>query len=275
MNIFDTIKDSEGNEYLAFNKSMVYNNNKMSIKLEDYEILMVLGKGSFSTVYKVRSKINNKIYALKVINTKEIEKMEDGKRLLELTKNEIIVLKTLSNHPHIVKYYDNFKDESTGFLYIFIQYLNNGDLQELIEVRKEKKQYFKEEELLNIFLQCMMALVYVHENKFIHRDIKPKNIFIDNYMKIKLGDFGLSCMLRNNEDKNVKINEKLLCHQSIRGTPLYMSDEMLSKKEYDFKTDVYSMGTTFFEMMYFDSPSNHPDEYIKTDYSEKHRKIVQ
>ena len=81
MNNFDTIKDSEGNEYLAFNKSMVYNNNKMSIKLEDYEILMVLGKGSFSTVYKVRSKINNKIYALKIINTKEIEKMEDGKRL--------------------------------------------------------------------------------------------------------------------------------------------------------------------------------------------------
>ena len=275
MNIFDSIIDSKGNEYLAFNKSTVYNDNKVGCSLNDFEILMVLGKGSFSTVFKVRSKINNKIYAMKRIKIAEIVESKDGERLLERTKGEIFFLNQLNqlSNPHIIKYYNNFIKD--GFLYIIIEYLNNGDMQELIEVRKEKKQYFEEEELLNIFLQCMMALVYIHKKKFIHRDIKPKNIFIDNYMKIKLGDFGLTCIFEKNEDKNGKVDEKYLCHQTIIGTHNYMSHEMLSKKEYDYKTDVSSMGTTFFEMMYFHSPLIDSDEDKKKEYSEGLIKIVQ
>ena len=258
MNDLDLIQNSKGMQFLVFNKSEFFNNAKIGNKLKDYEILMTLGDGTFGKIFKVRSKLNKKIYAMKMVDLKKTK--EKDERLYELTLNEVTFLNELSN-PHIIKYYNNFIEGDN--LYIIVQYVSNGDIQEYIDARKEINRHFQEEELLNIFLQCMMALSYIHKKGVIHRDIKPKNILIDNNMKIKLGDFGIAALIfeKNKKDNiylnaeyNIEENEYLFYNQTIVGTMNYMAKEMIEKAEYDQKCDVYSMGVTFFEMMYFHSP---------------------
>ena len=257
MTNFDTIKDIQGKEYLVFDSSKLYDDNQMGNKSEDFEILKKLGEGSFGKVFKVKSKINNKIYAMKQLNIKEL-KIENEKAY-QLSINETSFLQVLS-HPHIIKYYKNFTEGD--FLYIIIEFVANGDIDGFIEAHKKFKKHIPEEELWNIFLQCMGALAYVHSMGVIHRDIKPANLLMDNNMTVKLGDFGVSAV-KNTDENNQYINaqynpfknkENMKYHGTYVGTKNYMAKEVMEENEYDQKVDVYSMGVSFFEMCYFHIP---------------------
>ena len=157
MSNFDTITDTEGKEYLVFDSSELYDDSQMGDKSDDFEILRKLGEGAFGKVFKVRSKINNKVYAMKKLNIKEIR--DDNEKAYELTMNETAILERLS-HPHIIKYYKKFTEGN--FLYIIIEFAANGDIEGFIEAHKKFNKHITEEVLWNIFLQCMGALAYVH-----------------------------------------------------------------------------------------------------------------
>ena len=187
MSNFDTITDTEGKEYLVFDSSELYDDSQMGDKSDDFEILRKLGEGAFGKVFKVRSKINNKVYAMKKLNIKEIR--DDNEKAYQLTMNETAILERLS-HPHIIKYYKKFTEGN--FLYIIIEFAANGDIEGFIEAHKKFNKHISEEVLWNIFLQCMGALAYAHKEEVIHRDIKPANLLMDNNMVVKLGDFGVS-----------------------------------------------------------------------------------
>ena len=236
MSNFDTIKDTEGKEYLVFDNSELYDDSQMGDKSDDFEILRKLGKGGFGQVFKVRSKINNKVYAMKILNIKEIKK-EKGEKAYQLTMNETTILEGLS-HPHIIKYYKKFTEGN--FLYIIFEFAANGDIDGFIDAYKKFNKHISEEVLWNIFLQCMGALTYVHEKGVIHRDIKPANLLMDNNMVVKLGDFGVSNFTETYKN-------------TLVGTPGYKPME-IELKDYDQKVDVYSMGVSFFEMCYFHIP---------------------
>ena len=249
------INDLEGNTYIGF-ESDIYNYQvKKEDKLDDFEIIDKLGEGSFGMVLKVRSKVDNKIYALKRVNLKEIKKR--GQKAYDLTIHETMFLSHLS-HPHIIKYYKHFAEGD--FLYILIEFSENGDISGFIQAHKLFKRYIPEEDLWSIFLQCMKGLSYVHKMGVIHRDIKPANLLMDNNMNIKIGDFGVSAVKINQNNKedeylNADYNffknaEFLKYHQTWVGTKEYMAEEVLKNVEYDQKVDVHSMGASFFEMCY-------------------------
>ena len=276
MSGFDVIKDSEGKEYLVFDSTELYDDKQMGNKSDDFEMLKKLGEGAFGKVFKVRSKINNKIYAMKRLNIKAIR--EDNEKAYQLTINETSFLEGL-NHPHIIKYYKNFTEGD--FLYIIIEFIANGDMNGFIEAHQKFKKHIEEEQLWNLFLQCMEALSYVHSMGVIHRDIKPANLLMDNNMSIKLGDFGVSA-LQNKDENNQYLNanynifknkENMKYHGTCVGTSPYMAKE-IEKNEYDQKVDVYAMGVSFFEMCYFFNPKIEKNKQINFQYSNELTNLI-
>ena len=263
MKEFEEIKDINGKVYLSFNEEKEEEKNRIGNRLEDFELLKKLGEGKFGKVFKVVSKLNNKVYAMKMVNLEDLNNPENEKAF-KLALNESKFLEDLS-HPHIIKYYKNFIEGD--YLFIITENAKNGDLAHFIDAHKKSGRPILEEELWSIFLQCMKGLAYVHKMGVIHRDIKPGNILMDNNLTIKIGDFGVSAVKKNNnDDNNDNPNVKYLnspyleCTGTIVFTEDYAAKEMEERREYDQKIDVYSMGVTFYEMCHFHKPKQKCDE---------------
>ena len=262
MNTFNEVKDIELNTYLSFENDSKDEKEDVGSKSEDFEIIQLLGEGGFGKVFKVISKINNKVYAMKVADLDQLF-FEQGERGVELTLNESKFL-TVLTHPHIIKYYTSFKEDN--LLYLIIENAENGDLESYIEANKKIGRHIPEDELWSIFLQCMQGLAYIHKMKVIHRDIKLGNILMDNNLTIKIGDFG-TCAVKKNKDSKVEnpeyLNtnygslfdeEEMQYHQTVIFSTKFMAKEMNEDLDYDQKVDVYSMGVTFYYMCYYCFP---------------------
>ena len=244
------IKDQKGKEHLVLD-SEDYNDEAMGDKPEDFEILQVLGKGSFGIVAKVRSVINNKIYAMKQT---DLSKLEEEER--SCCENETEILKKM-NHKYVTKYYKSF--EKNDKLYIITEFVNNGDLQEFIKIHKSNKMPIKEDEIWSLAMQCAECLKYLNTINIIHRDIKPANIFLTEEKTIRFGDFGVSTLIKKKNDAYISQATKIFdsargLNQTVAGTPLYMCPEMISQQNYGPRADIYSMGCVLYELCYFCLP---------------------
>jgi len=125
-----------------------------------------------------------------------------------------------------------------------MEYADSGDLEKKLMEQKQKNEHFEENTIINWLIQTCLGLKYLHNLHVIHRDIKPQNIFLTKNGIIKIGDFGISKVLdRNHSNTKTQI-----------GTPLYMSPEVIESIKYDYKADIWSLGITFFELMYFSRP---------------------
>lgn len=240
---YEIKKDSEGKEHLIFEQGIKSSNNTTEEKIEDFEICSKLGKGK--KVFKVLSKINNKSYVMKRINLQEV-KSKSEKEYNSLFK-ELITLEKLDN-PYIVKYYKSF--QKGDYLYLIFEYINDLKVSKLIKAQKKLKTSIKEEEIWKIAMNSMLALAYIHAMGLVHRNIKPKSLFIDNYKKIKIGDFGIYCLNKNNVD--------------------------LEKKEIKQNDDIYSMGLILYELCYLSLPNdkNNTVDTNKDKYSEELINII-
>ena len=154
-------------------------------------------------------------------------------------------------------------------LYNIMEFMDNGDLGGLLKAHKTLGKPIEEEKLFDIFIKAMQGLKYIHSKKLCHRDMKPENLFISSDGEVKLGDFGVSAAIVDKKEKNKNMqylndyqnnNIKdsvigdIICNQTVVGTPPFMSPEMLFETKYDLKTDVYSMGVTFFELCFWHLP---------------------
>jgi NIMA (never in mitosis gene a)-related kinase len=152
-----------------------------------------LGSGSFGTVFKVRRHADSQIYVIKSVRIAELS----GREQLEAI-NEVTILSKM-NSPFVVRYYDSFIDQDS--LHIVMEYCNRGDLQSLLKKAKEKNMSsLKENVTWNIFLQIVLGLHYLHNQKILHRDLKTANVFLmkddtQPYFLVKIGDLGVAKLL--------------------------------------------------------------------------------
>uniref|UniRef100_A0A2A4K9Z0 Ribosomal protein S6 kinase n=1 Tax=Heliothis virescens TaxID=7102 RepID=A0A2A4K9Z0_HELVI len=194
-----------------------------------FELLKVLGEGSFGKVFLVRKVTGadaGTLYAMKVLK-KATLKVRDRER----TKMERNILVEMG-HPFIVKLHYAF--QTAGKLYLILDFLRGGDLFS----RLSKEVMFTEEDVKFYLAELALALEHVHKLGIIYRDLKPENILLDADGHIALTDFGLS-KLPPTSDKAY----------SFCGTVEYMAPEVVNRRGHTFAADWWSFGVLMFEML--------------------------
>ena len=205
-------------------------------KLEDFQVVRPLGKGNFGAVYLVTSKLTNKLYAMKEIQTSKYKSQEEVNQV----EKEIKLLENL-RHPHVITYFNSFKQN--GNIYIVIEYINGGSLEDLLVKNIKQQKRIDEKTLWDLLIQSLSGLLYLHEKrKIIHRDIKPDNLLLDSEGHLKISDFGVSAI------KSDEVDDLLKCHGTVAGPIQFMAPEMCLGDTYDFKSDIYMLGLTFWFM---------------------------
>ena len=164
-------------DFIKENKNFIGNN------LNDFEILRVLEDGENSKVIKVKSKIDNGIYAMKQIELRLIEKYN--------LQKEIDLFRE-ANHPNIIKCYSIF-DEG-NYKYIIMEFMNNGDLESYKELNTTFGINIAEQKIIEFAYNCLSALEYIH-SKGRNRQLKLKNIFIDDNFNLKIGILNITSLI--------------------------------------------------------------------------------
>ena len=205
-------------------------------QISDFQIIKQLGKGAFGSVYLVKRKEDNLIYALKSVIMDKLKKKEQENSL-----NEVRILASI-RHPNIIGYKEAFYDEKTHSINIIMEYANEGDLQHKIEQYKNENRFFEEKLIWSYAIQMVEGLKALHDEKIMHRDLKSANIFLFNNNICKLGDLNVSKVVKN----------KMLYTQT--GTPYYASPEVWKDKPYSYKSDLWSIGCVIYELCNFKPP---------------------
>jgi len=218
------------------------------VSVEDFDLLTLIGKGSFGKVMQVKKKDTGKIYAMKVLDKKHILEHNE----VEHTLAEKHILQQI-HHPFLVNL--NFSFQTEDKLYFILDFVNGGEL--FFHLQREKK--FSEERVRFYGAEILLALEHLHNNGIIYRDLKPENILLTNEGHIVLTDFGL-CKegIQSEEDRT----------GTFCGTPEYLAPEVLKGKGYGKAVDWWSFGSLLYEMLTGLPP------FYSQDVQEMYRKIM-
>ena len=235
--------------------------------IDNYKIEKQIGEGSFGLIYQVKNKKSYIKYAMKKIIANNLSSLESFQK-----EFEIVHQNSHQNILDILGICIRCLDQTTYVLYVLMDLaLHDWDFE--IEERRKKKNYYTEEELINILKQVSSALLYLQRVKRIaHRDVKPENILVFNDGIYKLGDFGeakINRLRRNN------------ARSTIRGTEMYMSPVLykaLKENKDDikhdiYKSDVFSLGYCFVYAAVLDFKIIDDIRNLNNDF--KVRKILQ
>ncbi|XP_031955569.1 serine/threonine-protein kinase Nek3 isoform X3 [Corvus moneduloides] len=195
--------------------------------MEGYNVLKVLGEGSFGRALLVHHKISDQKYVMKEIR---LPMSSSG---VENSRKEAVLLAKMK-HPNVVAFKESF--EADGHLYIVMEYCDNGDLMQ--KIKHQGGNFFPEDTILHWFVQMCLAVKHIHDKRVLHRDIKSKNVFLTQSGKVKLGDFG---------------SARLLAHPmsyacTYVGTPYYVPPEIWESLPYNNKSDIWSLGCILYEL---------------------------
>jgi tetratricopeptide (TPR) repeat protein/predicted Ser/Thr protein kinase/TolB-like protein len=196
--------------------------------------LGLLGEGGMGAVYKARDREVDREVALKVIRP-ELTGHPD---IVRRFKQELILARQVT-HKNVVRIFD--LGEAEGAKFISMEYIEGRDLRSLLAERGK----FAPEEAVGIVEQVCRALDAAHAEGVIHRDLKPQNIMVDKHGRVAVMDFGIA---RSREVRGLTQTGALL------GTPEYMSPEQAKGEEIDSRSDLFSLGIIFYELLTGKSP---------------------
>ncbi|KAI9682703.1 MAG: hypothetical protein M1829_006690 [Trizodia sp. TS-e1964] len=203
-------------------------NRQRTLTIEDFELLKVVGKGSFGKVMQVRKRDTSRIYALKTLRKAHIISRSEVAHTLA----ERSVLAQLNN-PFIVPL--KFSFQSPEKLYLVLAFVNGGEL--FHHLQKEQRFDINRSRFYTAELLC--ALECLHGFNVIYRDLKPENILLDYSGHIALCDFGLCKLDMKDEDRT----------NTFCGTPEYLAPELLLGQGYTKTVDWWTLGVLLFEML--------------------------
>uniref|UniRef100_A0A3Q1BAX1 non-specific serine/threonine protein kinase n=1 Tax=Amphiprion ocellaris TaxID=80972 RepID=A0A3Q1BAX1_AMPOC len=193
--------------------------------MNSYHVLELVGEGSFGRVHKGRKRFTGQVVALKFM-----PKLGRSEKELRNLKREIDIMRDLQ-HPNIVQLFDSFETETE--VVVVTEYAE-GQLFQILE----DDGSLPENQVREIACQLVSALYYLHSHRILHRDMKPQNILLGKSGVVKLCDFGFA--------RAMSVSTLVLT--SIKGTPLYMSPELVEEKPYDHTADLWSLGCILYEL---------------------------
>ena len=199
-------------------------------KINDrYEIIRLIGEGGMANVYLAYDTILERNVAIKVLRGD----LADDEKFVRRFQREALSASSLS-HPNIVEMYD--VGEDNGNFYIVMEYINGKTLKQLIK----KRGHLKVSESIDIMCQLTDGLAHAHDSYIIHRDIKPQNIMVLEDGLVKITDFGVAMALNASD---------LTQTNSVMGSVHYLPPEQAAGKGSTIKSDIYSLGIVFYEML--------------------------
>lgn len=198
---------------------------------DKYEVLQWIGGGGMAEVFLARHLIHGAQFAVKVLSLD----LAQDERIVARFVQEARTSATLAGHPNIVPIFDI--GASGGLYYLIMQYIEGEDLARYLKVHKKVGP----NEAAKIICQVADALVWASRKGVVHRDLKPSNLYMDRNGRIMVLDFGIS--------KAADIPSPLTMATERMGTPYYMSPEQVRGQPCDVRSDLYSLGVVFFELL--------------------------
>ena len=213
------------------------------LDLKKFELGDLISKSDFSKTYKVTSKENRKTYSCK-ISTIKMNKLSRGE-LINLSR-EVNFISQL-NHPSFLKFIGyspvDFKDKNRPV--IITELTLNGTLKHILDSERKCQiipGWDDTKKLINIY-GIASGMSYLHSNNILHRDLKAENVYLNDYLFPKIGDFGLSTKSHNIESMTFQ------SASGMKGTPLYSAPEILQFNEYSKSGDVYAFSLIVFQIV--------------------------
>ncbi len=212
-----------------------------------FTIIEQIGKGGYGSVYKAQHKVTKQIFAIKIIkcqlNPNDNNIDEKISSQYQNIQSETNLMKLCNSSKYIVKYYGSYFSLKSNSLWLILEYCQGGSV---IDLMLAMDRTFTEIEIASIIEMTLKGLIIIHGINLIHRDIKGANILIDSEGYCKIGDFGVG----------VKLIDGINGRKSKKGSPYWMSPQVVRNSLYDCKTDIWSLGITCMELINGEPPNS-------------------
>ena len=246
------------------------------IKSNDDKPYTILGIGNFGFAEKMKSKLNNKLYAIKKLPVKNdlsknllrdyVNFIRETTFMLSLNNQYIVKLfgyfqgmekinklkEIYQNHKRKL-YQQNTNDKKIYFL--VLEFMDNGNLENLNYSYRNQGKKLEQNFVIKIFKQLLIGLNYLHSKGIVHRDIKLDNILLDDKYDIKISDFGIAAQLDLYSNPYSPLKSSL----TIAGRMDFAAPEIINKIKYDYKVDIFSLGLTILCLI----SNSYPIKFIK------------
>ena len=232
---------------IQINPNNIRNIQNFGSKITDFNDFGEIKFENYSVVKKMQSKEDGLFYSIKII-PKYSSFIDNKNTYREKTIQRMV------NNENIFRFYDSFEDESNH--YLVFEYFPYNTLEEKIQKHMEfTAELIKEEKIINIFKQILNGIEYLHSKNVIHRYIRPDNILIDEFGKVKITNFCFAAYIKSDLE-NQNFDRKLCLNNSYILNKDYGAPEIINHNNYDFKSDIYSLGLIIFNLMTWRLPFN-------------------